>query len=47
MQAADEVPVDLARARLGKIVTAAARDQQVTMITKYGVPAAFVISART
>jgi prevent-host-death family protein len=38
-----EVTLEQAKSRLGDIITEAAHDQQVTLITKYGVPAAYVV----
>jgi len=37
-----EVGVEEARRKLGDLVTAAAREKQVTIITKNGIPAAFM-----
>jgi prevent-host-death family protein len=41
-----EMSVEEARAKLGSIVTAAARDDQVTVISKGGIPAAAVCPLR-
>lgn len=38
-----EVTLEQAKSRLGDITTEAAHDQQVTLITKYGIPAAYVV----
>ena len=37
-----EAGVEEARRKLGDLVTAAAREQQLTIITKNGIPAAFL-----
>lgn len=37
-----EVGVEQARKTLGELVTAAAREKQITIITKNGIPAAFM-----
>ena len=42
----DTLPVEEARRHLGDLVTSAATDGTVTMITKHGVPAAAIVPPR-